>query len=33
MSLGLMLNLNAPIDFENAEILALDYKKTLKKEQ
>ena len=33
MSLGLMLNLNAPIDFENAEILALDYKKTLKKEE
>ena len=33
MSLGLMLNLNAPIDFENAEIVALDYKKTLKKEE
>jgi len=33
MSLGLMLNLNAPIDFENAEILALEYKKTLKKEE
>ena len=33
MSLGLMLNLNAPIDFENAEIVALDYNKTLKKEE
>jgi len=33
MSFGLMLNLNAPIDFENAEIVALDYKKTLKKEE
>lgn len=33
MSLGLMLNLNQEIDFENAEIVALDYKKTLKKEE
>ena len=33
MSFGLMLNLNASIDFENAEILALEYKKTLKKEE
>ena len=33
MSFGLMLSLNAEIDFENAEILALDYKKTLKKEE
>ena len=33
MSLGLMLNLNAPIDFENAEIVALDYRKILKKEE
>ena len=33
MALGLMLNLNAEIDFENAEIVALDYNKTLKKEE
>ena len=31
MSLGLMLALNDPIDFDNAEIVVLDYKKTLKK--
>ena len=29
----LMLSLNQPIDFENAEIIALDYKKTLKREE
>ena len=33
MGLGLMLNLNQAIDFENAEIVALDYGKTLKKEE
>ncbi len=33
MSLGLMLNVNQTIDFENAEIVALDYGKTLKKEE
>lgn len=33
MSLGLMLSLNNEIDFENAEIVALDYNKTLKKEE
>ena len=33
MSLGLMLSLNDKIDFENAEIVALDYHKTLKKEE
>ena len=33
ISLGLMLNLNQEIDFENAEIIALDYKKVLKKEE
>ena len=33
MSLGLMLSLNNPIDFETAEVIALDYKKTLKKEE
>ena len=33
MGLGLMLGLNDPIDFENAEIVALDYNKTLKKEE
>lgn len=33
MSLGLMLALNDPIDFDNAEIVVLDYKKTLKKEE
>ncbi len=33
MSLGLMLGLNDQIDFENAEIVVLDYNKTLKKEE
>ena len=33
MGLGLMLNLNQSIDFENAEILTLDFGKTLKKEE
>lgn len=33
MSLGTMLNLNQTIDFETAEILALDYGKTLKKSE
>ncbi len=33
MQLGLMLNLNQSIDFENAEIIALDYGKTLKREE
>lgn len=30
---GLMLNLNQAIDFDNAEIIALDYGKTLKREE
>ncbi len=33
MSLGLMLNLNETIDFDNAEIVTLDYGKTLKHEE
>jgi len=33
MSMGLMISLNQPIDFENAEIIALEYGKTLKKEE
>ncbi len=33
MGLGLMVSLNEPIDFENAEIVTLDYGKTLKKEE
>jgi translation initiation factor IF-2 len=33
ISLGLMLNLNQSISFENAEIVVLDYGKTLKKEE
>lgn len=33
MENGLILSLNQPIDFENAEIIALDYKKTLKREE
>lgn len=33
MSLGIMANLNQVITFENAEIIALDYEKTLKKEE
>lgn len=33
MSLGLMVNLNQTIDFENAEIVAMDYGKTLKREE
>lgn len=32
MSMGLMISLNEPVDFENAEIIALEYNKTLKKE-
>ena len=32
MSLGLMISLNDQIDYDNAEIVALDYNKTLKKE-
>ena len=32
MGLGKIMNLNAPIDFETAEILALDFGKTLKKD-
>lgn len=32
MSMGLMISLNQIIDFENAEIIALEYGKTLKKE-
>ena len=33
MELGLMLGLNDSVDFETAEIITLDYKKTLKKEE
>ena len=33
ISLGLMVNINQTIDFENAEIVALDYGKTLKREE
>ena len=33
MGLGLMLSLNNPIDYETASVLALDYNKTLKKEE
>ena len=33
MGLGLMVGLNQSIDFENAEIITLDYGKTLKKEE
>jgi len=33
MSLGLMVSLNQGIDFENAEIVAMDYGKTLKREE
>ena len=33
MSLGLMFTLNQAIDFENAEIVAMDYGKTLKREE
>lgn len=32
MSMGLMISLNESIDFENAEIVALEYNKVLKKE-
>ena len=32
MNLGLMVNLNQSLDFENAEIIALEYGKTLKNE-
>lgn len=33
MGLGLMLSLNNAVDFENAEIIALEYNKTLKREE
>ncbi len=33
MMMGLMIGLNDTLDFENAEIIALEYKKTLKKEE
>ena len=33
MGLGLMLSLSNAVDFETAELLALEYKKTLKKEE
>ena len=33
MSLGTMLNMNKSIDFDTAEVLALDYGKTLKREE
>lgn len=33
MQLGLMLNLNQPIEFETAEIIAIDYNKTLKEKK
>ena len=33
MSLGTMLNMNQSIDFDTAEVLALDYGKTLKREE
>ena len=33
MVLGLMLGLNNPVDYETASVLALDYNKTLKKEE
>ena len=32
-TLGLMVNINSPISFENAEIIVLDYGKELKKEE
>ena len=33
MNLGLMVSLNQSLDFENAEIITLEYNKTLKKEE
>ena len=33
IGLGMMVTVNQPIDFENAEILTLDYGKTLKREE
>lgn len=33
MSLGLMLSLNNPIDYDTASVISLDYGKTLKKEE
>lgn len=32
MSLGMLMNINASLDFDTAEIITLDYNKTLKKE-
>ncbi|MEG2351135.1 MAG: translation initiation factor IF-2 [Bacilli bacterium] len=33
MVLGIMVNMNTPISFDDAEVIALEYKKTLKKEE
>lgn len=33
MTLGMMVNLNQAIDFDNASLIAMDYDKTLKKEE
>lgn len=33
MSLGLMVNLNSPVSFEDAELVVIDYNKELKKEE
>ncbi len=33
MMLGLMVNVNQPIDFDNASLIAMDYNKTLKDEE
>ena len=33
MSLGIMANMNAPINFDDASVLALEFNKTLKKEE
>lgn len=33
IGMGLMVSINEPLEFENAEILALDYGKTLKREE
>ena len=33
MALGMLVNINASLDFDTAEILVADFNKTLKKEQ
>ena len=33
MVLGVMININSPIDYDTAELICIDYNKTLKREE